>query len=225
MTATVSPRVQLAEIVRVELRLEARAGEAVLVVVPFGAVGLMLVPLAVGTDVPLLRQVGPGLYWVVVLLFGVLVTLRHSGVDGPDQRALLRLSGVDPVIRVLGRILASAALLLAVEILLAAVAVVLYDPDLARWPWLLPALALVPVGLAALGAVADGLVVGLAERATLGSLLVAPLALPLLLGATQLAEGARYGRQPWPWSLLVVTVDLVAVVAAVLTARSLEEGV
>ena len=207
-----------------DLRLEARAGEALLVTVPFGAVALMLVPLAVGTDVPLLRQVGAGLYWVVVLLFGVLVTLRSSAVDGPAQRALLQLSGIGPVTRALGRTIASAVLLLAVETLLAVLAIGLYDPDLSGWPWLIPTLALVPVGLAALGEVAAGLVTGLAERLTLGPLLAVPLALPLLLGATQVLEGIQYSRRPWPWLLLMLAVDLTAVAAVVLTARSLEEG-
>lgn len=219
-----SPRVQLAELVRKDLRLEARAGEALLVVLPFAAVALMLVPLAVGADVPLLRQVGPGLYWVVVLVFGVLVTLRQSAVDGPAQRALLQLCGVDPVVRVLGGVVAGAALLLAVEVLLVPVAVALYDPDLSGWAWLVPVLPLVALGLAALGAVANGLSEGLAERLSIGPLLVVPLALPLLLAATQLLAGAGYGRSPWPWLLLVVTVDFVAVAAATLSARALEEG-
>ena len=223
MTVT-SPAVQLTEIVRKDLRLEARAGEALLVTLPFGAVALILVPLAVGTDVPLLRQIGAGLYWVVVLLFGVLVTMRQSAVDGPSQRALLQLCGVDPVVRVLGRTVANAVLLLAVEVLLAPVAVALYDPDLSGWPWLLPILPLVAAGLAALGALADGLSESLAERVAIGPLLVVPLSLPLLLGATQVLQGPRYGRSPWPWLLLVVTVDLVVVAAATLTARSLEEA-
>ena len=223
MTVT-SPAVQLTEIVRKDLRLEARAGEALLVTLPFGAVALILVPLAVGTDVPLLRQIGAGLYWVVVLLFGVLVTMRQSAVDGPAQRALLQLCGVDPVVRVLGRTVANAVLLLAVEVLLAPVAVALYDPDLSGWPWLLPILPLVAAGLAALGALADGLSESLAERVAIGPLLVVPLSLPLLLGATQVLQGPRYGRSPWPWLLLVVTVDLVVVAAATLTARSLEEA-
>lgn len=219
-----TPVVQLTEIVRKDLRLEARAGEALLVTLPFGAVALMLVPLAVGTDIPLLRDIGTGLYWVVVLLFGVLVTMRQSAVDGPSQRALLQLCGVDPGVRVLGRTVANAALLLTVEVLLAPVAVALYDPDLSGWPWLLPILPLVAVGLAALGALADGLSDGLVERVTVGPLLVVPLSLPLLLGATQSMEATRYGRSPWPWSVLVVTVDLVVVAAATLSARSLEEA-
>ena len=217
------PAVHLAELTRHELRLEARAGEALLVTLPFGAVALMVVPLAIGADLPLLRQVGPGLYWTVVLLFGVLVTLRQSAVAGPAQLDLLRLSGVDPVVRTAGRVLASTVLLLAVELALAPVAIALYDPELTGAAWLLAMLPLVAVGLATLGTLADGLSAGLAERVTLAPLLAVPLALPLLVGGTQVSDAARYGRSPWPWLLLVVTVDLVVLSAAVLSARALEE--
>ncbi|SFB62721.1 heme exporter protein B [Amycolatopsis marina] len=215
---------QCVELARKDLRLELRAGEALLVTAPFGAVALLLMPLAVGSDVPLLRQVGPGLYWVVVLLFGVLVTLRQSALDGPAQLAVLRLCGVHPGVRLAGRAVANAVLLLAFEVLLAPVAVLLYDPELTGWPWLLPVFPLVAVGLAVLGTVASALAEGLAGRTTLGPLLVVPVALPLLLAASQTLEAARYGREPWSWLLLILTVDLVAVVATGFVARHLEES-
>ncbi|WP_439659453.1 heme exporter protein CcmB [Lentzea sp. HUAS TT2] len=216
-------RRQLVQIVRKDLRIEARSGEAVLVTTPFGAVALMFVPLAVGTDTPLLRQIGPGLYWVVVLLFGLLVTLRHSSVDTPAQIALLRLSGVHPVVRLTGRAVASALLLLAFEVLLLPVAVALYDPASHGWPWLLPVLPLVATGLGLLGTLAGALAQGLGGRTTLGPVLVLPLAVPLLLGATQVPVSAALGNAPWPWLLLMFTVDLIAVLALLLSAPHLEE--
>ncbi|MPZ66013.1 MAG: ABC transporter permease [Pseudonocardiaceae bacterium] len=222
--AAPTPLRQCLELARKDLRAEARAGEALLVTAPFGAVALLLVPLAVGTDTPLLRELGPGLFWVVVLLFGVLVTLRASAVDGPAQLELLRLCGITATTRLFGRALANAALLLGVQVLLAPVAVVLYDPDLSGWPWLLPAMLLVAVGLGVLGALADAVAQGLAERTTLGPLLVAPLAVPLLLGATQVLAAARYDRGPWPWLLLMATAVLVVTLAAALCAAHLEEA-
>ncbi|OZM76432.1 ABC transporter permease [Pseudonocardia sp. MH-G8] len=129
-----APLTQCLERARKDLRLERRAGEALLVTAPFGAVALLLAPLAVGVDTPLLRELGPALYWLVVLLFGVLVTLRASAVDGPAQLALLRLAGVGPRVRLAGRALANGVLLLGFRLLLAPVAVLLYDPDLSGWP-------------------------------------------------------------------------------------------
>jgi heme exporter protein B len=217
------PAHQVLELARKDLLLEGRAGEALLVTAPFGAVALLLFPPAIGTDVPLLRSVGYGIYWVVVLLFGVLVTLRQSAADTPAQITLLRLTGVPAAVRLAGRAVASAVLLLAFELLLLPVAVMLYDPPLESWPWMLMVLPMVAVGLAVLGTLAGALAQGLAGRSALGPLLVVPLALPLLLAATQVAEAVRYGRAPWSWVGLLFLVDLVTALAVALSARSLEE--
>ena len=217
------PLAQALEIARKDLRLEVRAGEALLVTAPFGAVALLLVPLAIGTDVPMLRSVGSGMYWVVVLLFGVLVTLRQSAVDAPPQAALLRLSGVHPAVALAGRAAANTLLLLAFELAVLPVAVIVYDPPLDGWPWLVPVLPLVAVGLAVLGTLAGALAQGLADRTAVGPLLVVPLALPLLLSATQIVEAARYGASPWRWLALLALVDVVVALAVLLSARSLEE--
>lgn len=221
--AAPAPARQALELVGKDLRLEARAGEALLVTAPFGAIALLLIPVAVGTDVPLLRSVGPGMYWVIVLLFGVLVTLRQSAVEEAPQVALLRLAGIHPAVRLAGRAGANTVLLLAFEITLLPVAVIVYDPPLGSWPWLLPVLPLVAIGLAVLGTLAGALAQGLAGRTTLGSLLVVPLALPLLLSATQVVEASRLGRSPWSWLALLALVDVVAALAVALSARSLEE--
>lgn len=227
MNAAVSSRAgavrQCVELARRDLRLELRSGETPLVIAPFGAVALLLAPMAVGTNTPLLSQLGPGLYWLVVLLFGVLVTLRHSAAETPAQHAALRLCGVDPVVRIAGRALANALLLLLFEALLLPVSVVLYSPDLTGAVWLVPVLPLVASGLAVLGALANALARGLAGRVTLGPLLVVPVAVPLLLGATQSLQAAQLGRPAWPWLLLMLTVDLATALLAVLVARHLEE--
>ena len=217
------PLAQALELARKDLRLEVRAGEALFVTAPFGAVSLLLVPLAVGTDVPMLRSIGSGMYWVVVLLFGVLVTLRQSAVDAPPQVALLRLTGIHPAVALAGRAAANAVLLLAFELAVLPVAVIVYDPPLDGWPWLLPVLPLVAVGLAVLGTLAGALAQGLAGRTAVGPLLVVPLALPLLLSATQILEAARYGASPLPWLALLALVDVVLALAVLLSARSLEE--
>jgi len=194
------------------------------VTAPFGAVALLLVPLAVGSDTPLLRELGPGVYWLVVLLFGVLVTMRQGATDGPAQVAVLDLAGVTVGMRIGGRALANTVVLLVFEAALVPVAVALYDLDLAHWNWWLPLFPLVAVGLGTLGALVDALTDGLAARTAIGPLLAVPLAVPLLLAAAQVPDAARYGRPPWPWLLLALTTDLAVVLAAVVTARHLQEG-
>lgn len=211
-------------ITRKNLLLERRAGEALLVTAPFGAVALWITPVAVGTDTPLLRALGPGMYWLVILLFGILVTLRQSAIDLPPQAGLLVLAGVPGPVRLLAGALASALLLLVFELILAPVAVALYDPPLDGWPWLLAMLPAVAAGLALLGGIAEALLQPLGMRMTLGPLLSVPLALPLLLGATQTLEAATVGRSPLPWFLLVLIVDLVLILAALFVGRVLEEN-
>lgn len=204
------------------LRMERRAGEALLVVTPFGAVALLIVPMAVGTDVPLLRQLGPGMYWAVFLLFGVLVILRQSSLQTPAQERMLTLAGVPGAIKLLGNAMATAVLLLGFGALLAPVMLVLYDAGLRGWPWFLTVLPGVAAGLALLGVIADALVRWLDARSTLGPLLIVPLALPLLLGATQTLETAAFGMSPVPWLLLVLTVDLILFLTVLLTGHLLD---
>jgi heme exporter protein B len=214
---------QAVEVALKDLRVEARSGEVLPVILPFGAAALLLLPIAIGADLPLLRRAGWGMFWVVVLLFGTLVAVRATAVDTPAQRDLLALLGVDPAARFLGQMLASGLLLVIFQLLLAPVAVALYDPSLVGLRWLVLAVPLVAVGLSALGTLAGSLAASLPARSTLAPLLVVPLSLPLLLAGTQVVAGAPYGRGPAAWILLLVAVDLVVVAAGVLAAGSLEE--
>ena len=152
-----------------------------------------------------------------------LVTVRGTAVDGPAQRDLLALLGVDPAAGFAGQTLANALLLVAFQLLLAPVAVALYDPGLAGWRWLGLTVPLVALGQAALGTLAGRLTASLPVRNTLAPLLVVPLSLPLLLAGTQAVAGAAYGRSPAAWLLLLVATDLVVLAAGVLAAGPLEE--
>lgn len=211
-------------VARKSLLVDRRSGEALLVIAPFGAVALLIIPIAVGTEVPLLRQVGPGMYWVVLLLFGVLVTLRQSSIHTPAQSRVLLLAGVPGPVQLTGNAMATGLLVLGLGILLAPVTVMLYDPVLAGWAWLVALLPLVAAGLGMLGVVADGLVRRLSVRSSLGPLLIVPLALPLLLGASQGMEAAASGRSALPWLVLMMIVDLVLFLAVLFAGRVLDEA-
>ncbi len=202
-----------------DLRRERRRGEVAWVTIPFGAVSLLLLPLAVGVDAAMLRTIGPGLFWVVVLLFGVLVTVRRTADMGAT--AGIRL-GIDPAASFLGAAAANAVLLLVFEAVVGVVAVLLYDLDLSAWPWLLVVIPGVAVGLALLGTLAAAVSSG-AGSPSLVPFLVAPLAVPLLIGATQ-AAGLEGGGGILPWVLMVLLVDVVALVLGVVTARPLQEA-
>jgi heme exporter protein B len=211
-------------VARKNLVIERRMGEALLVTAPVGAVALWVTPMGVGTDVPLLREVGPGMYWVVILLFGSLITLRQSVTDQAEASRALALAGVPAAARLLGAAAASFVLLLAFELMLAPVVVILFDPALRGWPWVLPMLPAMAAGIALLGAVAQGLLQPTGVRITLGPLLTVPLSVPLLLAATQSLEAAALGRSPALWLLLAVIVDLILVLAVLFVGRMMEDS-
>ncbi len=206
-----------------DLLRERRRGEVLWITIPFGVIALLLVPLAVGTDIPLLRRIGPGLFWVIVMLFGVLVAVRQANTDSPAQRDAAALLGLDPAASFVGQTLTSALLLVGFEVLVGIAAVAFYDLPLQGWPWLLVVFPLVALGLALLGTLAGSIVSSVNAGTALVPLLVAPLSVPLLLAATQALEGLRLGRSILSWLLLMATVVLVLAIVGVLTARPLQE--
>lgn len=215
---------QAAEVARKDLLIEGRAGEVLHITIPFGAVALLLLPLAVGTDLTLLENIGAGLYWVIVLLFGMLVAFRQTADEGPAQRDMLAMMMVDPVARFAGKAGATAALLALFEAALLPVVVVLYDPvPVGGWGWVVVAGLLVAVGMAMIGTLAASVTAGLRTRNTLAPLLVAPLSLPLLVGATQVYNSLLGGDSPFVFLTLLVAVDLGLAIVGVLTAPIMEE--
>jgi heme exporter protein B len=204
--------------------VERRAGEAVWVIAPSGAVALFIIPLAVGADIPLLRQLAPAMYWVVVFLFGMLVTVRRSSLETPAQIAMLRLAGVPLGIRMLAEALAATVWLLVLEVLLLPVVIVLYDPQPGGWLWLPPTMIGVAAGLALLGGTSQSLLSSSGLRQTLTPLMSLPLAIPLLLAATQAFEAARLGASPMLWLTLLLAVDLGLVLAALFAGHVMEES-
>ncbi len=210
-------RRQLLEIAHKDLRIEGRTGEVLMVTVPFGALALLLMPLAIGTDAPLLADIGLGMFWIVSLLFGLFVTQRSTAIDPAPMADLLALLRVDPAAIFLGRAAASTVLLAIYEAVLAPVAVVLYAPaPVPRWGWLLVVGALVASGLALTGTLAAELTAGLRARTALAPLLVAPLAVPLLLAATQVTESLRAGGSIISWVLLMSAMNVGLMIAGVL---------
>ena len=200
-----------------DLLVEGRTGEVLLVTIPFGALALLLMPLATGTDAALLADIGLGMFWVVTLLFGMLVTQRVTSLDPPACSDMLRLIGVDPAAAFVARAASSTVLLAGFELILAPVAVVLYGPSgVPRWGWLLVVGAFVAAGLALVGTLAAEVTRGLRGRSTLAPLLIAPLAAPLLLAATEVTESLRFGGSIMSWILLMGAMNVGLAIAGVL---------
>jgi ABC-type transport system involved in cytochrome c biogenesis permease component len=79
-------------------------------------------------------------------------------------------------------------------------------------------------GLALLTTMAGEVTAGLGSRSALAPLLVAPLAVPLLIAASQAQESLARGKGMLTWTLLMVAADLVLLIVGILVARPLEEA-
>lgn len=214
---------QTLTIARRDLLRERRSGEVLWVTLPFGAIALLLIPLAIGTDAPTLQKIGPGMFWVIVMLFGVLIAIRQTNAETTSQRDLVALTGLDPGAIFTGKVLASFLLLLVFETVLGVVAIVLYDVSPDGWLVLPLVLLLAAAGLSLLGTLAAGIVATGQSATALVPLLVAPLSVPLLLGATQALEAIRLDRSSLSWVLMMTIVVLLLAVTGVLSARPLQE--
>ena len=80
------------------------------------------------------------------------------------------------------------------------------------------------MGLSLLGTIAAGIVSTGRGAAALVPLLVAPLSIPLLIGATQAYEALSLGRSSLSWVLMMAITVLVLAVAGVLSAQPLQES-
>lgn len=206
------------------LRDERRAGEVGLVIIPFGLVALLVIPMAVGIDTPLLDRIGPGLFWAVLVLFGTVVTQRQSATEGDARRDLFTLLGVDPAARFAAAALAGTILLTVFAVVVGSVTMVLYDPTIPGAAWLALIVPLACAGIAMVGTLAAAVAGGLGTRSSLAPLLVVPISVPILLAAAQATEGLRAGAGILRWILLLAVVDVVLALAGVLAARPLEES-
>lgn len=212
------------EIARHDLLVERRAKETLTVVVPFGLAALIALPMAIGIDLPLISRIGPAAYWSTALLFGMQIAWRNSVADTGPNRDLITLLGVSPVSRFWGRTIASAVLLVAFMSLLGVSAVLLFSPQVPLTPWLFLILPLFATGLAIVATLAADITTGLSGRAPLASVLVVPLALPLLVGAAQAVESLSRGSGILPWLLMLAAAEIVLAVAGTLAAKPLEEA-
>ncbi|MEZ5176274.1 MAG: heme exporter protein CcmB [Acidimicrobiia bacterium] len=214
---------QAMTVTRRDLLRERRSGEVAWVTLPFGAVALLLVPIAIGTDTPTLRSVGIGMFWVVVMLFGVLIAVRRTTSDSVAQRDMVALTGMDPAAAFVGTAVANFVLLVLFEVVLGVLTVVLYDVELTQPAWIPVIMLLVAAGLSLLGTIAAGIVATGRSTTALVPLIVAPMSVPLLIAATQSFEGLRLGKSILAWILMLVVISLVLAIAGILSARALQE--
>ena len=207
-----------------DLRVEIRSGEALSVVFPFAVVASWVAPLSTNASPLLLRDLAAPIYWLITLLFGMMIVFRQTALETPAQRRALALTGLDPASRFAGRSAASGLIMATVAGTLVLPVIVFYDYRPPSGAGLMaPVIVLAAAGLAMLGTLAGDVTIGLRARTSLAPLLMAPLAVPLLMGASQSLENLVAGKSIITWVLVLVIADLGLAAAGVMSARALEE--
>lgn len=217
---------QAREIARVDLRVESRLGETTRVILPFAVVSLIVFPLALGPRLALISGIGLAVFWALGILFGMQIALRQSANDTSARRDLYAMVGLDPAARFIGRALSGALLMFAFLVVLFVAMIVLYDPDLPSG-WMAPGVvsgALFAIGLSELATLAGEVTSGLRNRTALASLIVAPLSLPLVIGASQTLAAIDRGTGILSSILLLTATALALAVVGIAVARPLEES-
>lgn len=174
-----------------DLRIELRSKVATGQIVPFALTVVMLFAFALDPDRGVLTRAAGGLFWVAVLLSSVLAVQRSFAIESSgNARDGLRLSGVDPASIFFGKAASIAVQLLALEVVLAAAVVVLYDVSLTGGVTILISCVLATVGIAACGTIYGALASGVRAKETLLPLLFLPVVAPVLLAAARASEVA-----------------------------------
>jgi heme exporter protein B len=210
-----------------DLRAEVRSRVTVNQVAPFALLVLILFAFALDPDGPLLERATPGLYWITVLFSALLAIARSAALDETDGvRDALRLSALEPAGVFVGKALAVAAELVALEALLAVGVIILYGADPAGVGLLVATCLAATVAVAATGTLYGALVSGLRVRETLLPLLLLPVLAPVLIGATRAFEAALGGvpADGWPWCGLLAAFAVLYSVAGALAYGTLLEG-
>lgn len=216
---------QALAITRRDLLAEGRAGDVLWIVLPYGALAVFLSPIALTTSRSILSEVGFGIYWLIVLLFGMFVTFRRSSQATPAESDMLALVLADPASSFVGRTISSTGLLVGFQLVMAPLAVGLFTPPApASWAALAGVAVLAALGLGMIGTIAGALVAGTGAGTALAPLLTGALSFPLLVGAAIATDRLVAGDSILAPITLLALVDVAVLTAGVLTSRPLEES-
>jgi len=211
-----------AEILRKDLRIEARSREGVNTLLFFSALLVFLFRFALGPTEAQVRQGAPGLLWFAFILTGLWGLVRAFQIEQEnDCLEALRLVPGDLGGLYLGKVVGGCCVMVATELAIVVMFGLFFHLDL--WPAgvrLVPVLILGTVGFVAIGTLFAAITAHLKAREVLLPLLLLPLVIPVLLPASRLTElalaGESLGAEPH-WLRLLLVFDLVFLVLGYLT--------
>jgi heme exporter protein B len=190
-----------------DLRLATRAGGGFGLALAFFLIVVVLVPLGVGPDTALLRQVAPGILWVGAALACLLTLDRIFAVDWEDgsldalATAPVPLEGA-VTMKALAHWLTTGLPLVAMSPVLG----LLMNLPPSAYGWLVGTLLIGTPALSVIGAFGAALTVGLRRGGLLLSLLVLPLYVPTLVFGADAVRRAGAGLDPATPALLLAGV-------------------
>jgi heme exporter protein B len=209
-----------------DLRVELRSRVTTNQIAPFALLVLVLFAFALDPDRGVLTRATSGLYWVAVLFCALLAVQRSFTIEAADgNRDALRLAGLDPAGIFIGKAVAIAAELLALEVVLGIGVAILYGTDIHGVGLLLVTCLVATAGLAAAGTLYGVLAAGLRVRETLLPLLLLPVVAPVLIAATRAFEAAldQSPDDGWRWMSVLGVFAVVYLVLGLLAFGSLLE--
>lgn len=213
---------------RRDLLIAGRSGGTSLTGALFFLVLCGVIPFGVGPDQQLIARIAPAILWVGMLLSSLLALDRLFQSDDEDGTLDLLIAAPTPLsaliaAKCVAHWLATGLPLLLITPLLA----ILLGLDMTRLPALLLSLLIGTPALTFLGAIGAALTVSLKRGSLLLSVLVLPLALPLLIFGVAAASSAGLGtgeRAPFlflaAFTLLTVSFSPLAAAAALRLTRS-----
>jgi heme exporter protein B len=181
-------------IVRRELRLSFRRPQQLLQPLVFFMIVTTLFPLALNPQLSLLRDMSPGVLWVAALLSSLLsldALFKSDADDGTLEQLVL--SGQSLTVIVVAKTWAHWLVSGAALVVVSPVVATALEIPVAAFGTMLLSLALGTLTLSWLGAIGAGLTVGLRRGNVLLSLIVLPLAMPLLIFGAAATDRAISG--------------------------------
>jgi len=215
-------------IARKDLRIEIRSRIITNQIAPYTLLILVLFGFALDADTETLRDTGPGLFWVSILLVAILAIQRAVDIENSDSaQDRLLLSPISSLSLFMGKTIGLFLQLIVLEILMMIAMVTLFDSSIDNFSLIIVTGIIATIGIASTGTLYGVLATGLGVRETLLPILLLPVLAPVVIGATR-AFGDGLGRvnaDGWAWvGLLSVVAVLYTVLGMLAYGQLLEEA-
>jgi len=210
-----------------DLRIAVRVGGGAMIGVLFFLAVVALMPFAIGPDLALLQRIGPAILWIGALLASLLALDRLLSADLEDGSLdLLLMSGTPLELAVAAKALAH-WLTTGLPLVIASPVFALFlNLDLAATAAVALTLLAGTPALTFIGLIGAGLTVTLRRGGILLSVLVLPLAVPVLIFGVAASNAAIVGPLPFgtPFTILCALTLISLVIGPFAAALALRQG-